>query len=124
MARQSTIGKLSEIAVRQAKGKERPYKLADGGGLHVLVKPNGAKYWRFKYRLNGKEKVLALGVYPGVPMATAREEAGIAKEFVRQGIDPVAQRKLERQEKAKYTFRNIAEEWHGKQKGQWMLLTA
>ncbi len=119
MARQSTIGKLSEAAVRQAKPKERDYKLADGGGLYVLVKKNGTKYWRLKYRLNGKEKTLALGVYPGVTMAAARSEAVNAKESIRQGIDPVSERKQVKQEKAQNTFRNIAEEWHSKQKGEW-----
>jgi len=120
MSRQSTIGKLSEVAARQAKGKERAYKLSDGGGLYLLVNPNGTKYWRLKYRLNGKEKTLALGVYPGVSMAEARAEAVKGKEFHRQGIDPVIRRKQEKVSNAKNTFRNIAKEWYDKQKGRWV----
>ena len=119
MARQSTVGKLSEVAVRQAKGKDRAYKLSDGGGLYLLVNPNNTKYWRLKYRLNGKEKTLALGVYPGVSMAEARTEAVKAKEFLRQGIDPVIRRKQAKQVNARNTFHNIAKEWHDKQKGRW-----
>ena len=69
---------LSDVQIRNAKPTSKPYKLADGGGLYVLVKPDGAKYWRLKYRFAGKEKLLALGVYPLVraPAArTARDEA-------------------------------------------------
>jgi len=54
--------KLTDTAIRNAKPKDKQYKIADGGGLHLLVKPNGSKYWRLKYRYTGKEKVLALGV--------------------------------------------------------------
>jgi integrase len=119
MPKQSTIGKLSETKVRQAKGKERAYKLADGGGLYLLVNPNASKYWRLKYRINSKEKSLALGVYPGVSMAEARSEAVKAKELLRQNIDPVIRRRQEKATKSKNTFRNIAKEWHDKQKGRW-----
>lgn len=119
MSKQSTIGKLSEVAVRQAKSREKDYKLADGGGLHLLVKSTGAKYWRLKYRLHGKEKSLALGVYPGVSMAEARNEAIKAKKSLRQSIDPVAKRRQDRQTKANNTFRKIASEWHSKKEGEW-----
>ena len=87
MSSQSTIGKLSAVAVKQAKGKEKAYKLSDGGGLYFLVKPNGSKYWRLKYRYAGKEKTLALGVFPGVSMATARKDAKDAKTLLREGVD-------------------------------------
>ena len=119
MSRQTTIGKLPEISVRNAKGKEKPYKLSDGGGLYLLVNPNSSKYWRLKYRLNGKEKSLALGVYPGVSMAEARVEAAKAKKHIRGGIDPVIRRRQERLTKTANSFRNIAEEWFAKQKGSW-----
>ena len=56
--------KLNARQVDTAKPKDKPYKLADGGGLYLLIKPNGGKYWRLKYRVAGKEKLLALGVYP------------------------------------------------------------
>lgn len=117
--KKSTIGKLAEVAVRQSRGKDRPYKLSDGGGLYILIKPDNAKYWRLKFRLHGKEKTLALGVYPGVSMAEARREAVKAKEYIRQGIDPVIRRKQERQSNIANSFRNIAKEWHDKQKGSW-----
>lgn len=64
--------KLNARQIDTAKPKEKAYKLADGGGLYLLVKPSGGKYWRFKYRVAGKEKLLALGVYPEVTLADAR----------------------------------------------------
>ena len=119
MSRQSTIGKLSEVAVRQAKSKDKAYKLADGGGLHLLVKTNGTKCWRLKYRYQNKEKSLALGIYPDVPMKLARKDAVEAKLLLREGIDPNVRRKQDKQSKVTNTFKNIANEWHEKQKGSW-----
>jgi len=119
MANQSNIGKLSEVVVRQAKGKEKAYKLSDGGGLFILVNPNSSKYWRLKYRFQGKEKSLALGVYPAVSMATARKDAVEAKSLIRNNIDPSVRRKQDKQLKVANTFSNIASEWHEKQKGSW-----
>lgn len=58
--------KLNALQVETAKPKDKPYKMADGGGLYLLVNPNGARYWRLKYRVDGKEKLLALGVYSAV----------------------------------------------------------
>lgn len=60
--------KLNARQVETAKPKEKPYKMADGGGLYLLVKTNGSRYWRLKYRIDGKEKLLALGVYPDVSL--------------------------------------------------------
>jgi len=119
MLRQATIGKLPEVSVRSAKGRDKPYKLSDGGGLYLLVNPNSSKYWRLKYRLHGKEKTLALGVYPGVSMAEARQEANKAKKLVREGVDPVIRRKQEKHAKIANSFRNIAQEWFEKQSGLW-----
>lgn len=56
--------KLADIKCKSAQPKEKPYKLADGGGMFLDIRPNGSKYWRLKYRLHGKEKLLSLGVYP------------------------------------------------------------
>lgn len=64
--------KLNARQVETAKPKDKPYKMADGGGLYLLVKTNGSRYWRLKYRIDGKEKLLALGVYPDVSLADAR----------------------------------------------------
>lgn len=71
--------KLNARQVETAKPKDKPYKMADGGGLYLLVNPNGARYWRLKYRVNGKEKLLALGVYPAVTLADARSKRDEAK---------------------------------------------
>lgn len=64
---------LTDTAIRAAKAGDRPYKLADGGGLYLLVNPTGSRLWRLKYRIEGKEKLLAIGPYPDVTLAKARE---------------------------------------------------
>ena len=66
---------LTDIKVKTAKPKEKPYKLSDGGGMYLLINTNGSKYWRMKYRFAGKEKMLSIGVYPDVTLADARENA-------------------------------------------------
>lgn len=119
MSRQSTVGKLSAAAVKQAKPKAKPYKLGDGGGLFLLVNPNGSKYWRLKFRLHGKEKTFALGVYPTLSLADARKDALAAKRLVSKGIDPTVNRKQERARQTDNRFRVVAKEWHGKAKGLW-----
>ena len=65
---------LTDIKVKTAKPKDKPYKLADGGGMYLLINTNGSKYWRMKYRFAGKEKMLSIGVYPDVTLADAREK--------------------------------------------------
>lgn len=113
---------LTDTAARQAKPKEAAYKLADSGGLYLLVQPNGAKYWRLKYRIASKEKVLALGVYPEVKLAEARAKRDEAKKLISSGIDPIAaRREEERQQKirAGNSFEAIAREWHEQQRGRW-----
>src|SRR5438270_7619044 len=95
---------LSEIKVRQAKPKPTPYKLHDGGGLYLHVHPNGSKYWRKKFRYVGKERVLAIGVYPDVSLARAREEALSARRLIKDGIDPVAERRRVRANNTAETF--------------------
>lgn len=85
---------LSDLAVRKAGPTERPYKLADGGGLHLLVQPNGAKYWRLKFRYAGKEKLLSFGRYPIITLADARSRRDQAKKLLAAGTDPSAQKKL------------------------------
>ena len=108
---------LTDIAVRRAKGRVTPYKLADGGGLYVLVRSGDARYWRMDYRWAGKRRTLALGVYPSVSLAAAREKRDQARKLLASGVDPSAQRKLERlaaKAAADNTFRLIAEEWMAK----------
>jgi hypothetical protein len=80
--------KLTARQVDTSKAKDKPYKLSDGGGLYLLVNPNGARYWRLKYRVAGKEKSLALGVYPDVSLADARQKRAEAKKVLAAGGDP------------------------------------
>ncbi len=110
---------LTNTAIRAAKGREKPYKLSDAKGLYLLVNPAGSRYWRLKYRYAGKEKVLALGVYPDVTLAEARDGRDDAKRLLRAGNDPVATRRRERRAAeagAANTFEAIAREWAGKQR--------
>jgi len=119
MSRQSTTGKQAEVAFRNAKGKEKPYKISDGGGLYMLVNPDGRKYWRLKYRYNGKERSLALGVYPTVKSAMARKKVQEAKELLDQNIDPNIHKKQQKAQTLLSSFSPIAKEWHDKAKGRW-----
>lgn len=79
---------LTELECKNAKPQSKRYRIADAGGLYIEIWPNGSKYWRFKYRHLGKEKLLALGVYPLVTLREAREARDIAKKKVISGIDP------------------------------------
>jgi integrase len=107
--------KLTAVKVRQAKPKEKDYKLFDGKGLFLLVKKNGSKYWRLKYRYLGKEKTLAIGVYPEVSLELAREEMGKARRLLKkEHRDPMVERQLEKLSRANQTetsFEIIAREW-------------
>jgi len=87
---------LTATTVKQAQPKEKAYKLADGGGLHLLVNPAGDKYWRYKYRYAGKEKSLALGVYTEVSLKEARQKHQDARKPLADGVDPAEARKLEK----------------------------
>jgi integrase len=109
---------LTVVAARNAKPKEKPYKLAAGNGLYLEVMPSSARYWRLKYRFGGKEKRLALGVFPQTSLATARIHADQARAMLRDGTDPSAKRKLEKvaqRVSAANTFEGIAREWLQKQ---------
>ena len=116
--------KLTELVVKNAKPKDKPYKLADGGGLFLLVQPDNKKYWRLKYRILGKEKLLALGVYSTVSLSVARNKAVQAKAELMLGADPSVSRKntkLAKQIVAANTFEAVAVEWHAKKQkeGKW-----
>ena len=76
---------LTDIKVKTAKPKEKPYKLSDGGGMYLLINTNGSKYWRMKYRFAGKEKMLSIGVYPDVNLADAREKRSEARKILAAG---------------------------------------
>jgi len=114
--------KLSDIACRRATSQDKPYKLTDGGGLYLLVQPNGSKLWRMKYFYLGKEKLLAIGVYSTITLAEARAKREEVKKLLANGKDPAAQKRedqLEALRKASNTFEALAREWHEKQKDQW-----
>jgi integrase len=113
---------LTVKAIDAAKPGDKPRKLFDSQGLFLLVHPNGSKYWRVKYRHHGKEKLLALGVYPDVPMAAAREARDAARKLIKAGLDPVQQRRHEQRQariQVDNAFEAIAREWHEQMSGRW-----
>jgi integrase len=101
---------LKDVGVRSAKPGPKPRKLSDGGGLHVLLQPTGGKLWRLAYRFAGKQKTLALGVYPAVSLEEARRHRDAAKKLLARSIDPSVQRKADKHAGKEGTFRAIAEE--------------
>lgn len=114
--------KLKDIQCRNAKPKDKAYKLSDGGGMYLEIAPNGSKYWRLKYRILNKEKRLALGVYPEISLQEAREQRDEAKKLIRNGIDPVEdkrQKKAAAIENAENTFKAVAREWHAQNVERW-----
>lgn len=106
--------KLNARQIETAKPGEKDYKLTDGNGLYLLVKSNGAKYWRFRYTFAGKEKMLAIGVYPAISLAAARLKRDEARQNVAAGVDPVKAKNYGAATAAAQaiTFREIAKEWH------------
>jgi integrase len=114
--------KLSETACKKAKPTDKAQRLADGNGLYLEVSPTGGKYWRMKYRFNGKEKRLAIGVYPDVTLHEAREKRRLAKKELDAGRDPSEVKKLARleiQNEYENSFENVAREWHSQRKHTW-----
>jgi len=118
---------LSDAKAKNAKPKSRPYKLSDGEGLFLLVMPNGSKYWRLKYFVAKKEKLLALGVYPEVTLSDARDRRAQARKVLAAGLDPGVEKKAAKElavRKANDTFEWIAREWHEKRLHEWSASTA
>jgi len=114
--------KLNARQVDAAKPREKAYKLADGAGLYLEVVPSGSRYWRMKYRFNGKEKRMAFGVYPAVSLAQARVLRDEAKKKLAEGIDPSfakKEEKLVRDVQLNNTFQAVALEWHGTKVSRW-----
>jgi integrase len=104
---------LTNTAIQKAKAKRKPYKLSDGFGLYLLVNPTGSRLWRMKYRVEGREKLLAIGAYPEVSLARARERRDDARKALADGADPSALKKQAREEAraaTTNTFRAVAEE--------------
>ncbi|MBI5616937.1 MAG: tyrosine-type recombinase/integrase [Gammaproteobacteria bacterium] len=118
---------LTDTAIRNTKPSMKPMKLFDGGGLYLLITPEGGRWWRLKYRYGGKEKLLSLGTYPEVPLAGrkekktgvwiegARDRRDAARQLLANGVDPGAQRKAARAaaaDAAANSFEALAREWH------------
>jgi integrase len=105
---------LTDTAIKKAKPGEKPIKLSDGKGMYLLVTPTGSKLWRFKYRVLGKEKVLAIGSYPDVSLAQARDTLDQARKLLAVGEDPMARRKAEKVANllaAESSFEAVAHKW-------------
>jgi integrase len=112
---------LTDTAIRNAKPKNKQYKLSDEKGMYLLVKKSG-KYFRFDYRFGGKRKTLALGVYSDVKLAEARGKRDEARKLIANGIDPGQTRKVQKSiqiEQTENSFEAIAREWHGKYSSNW-----
>jgi integrase len=109
---------LNDTKIRNAKPRERDYKLTDFDGLYLLICKNGSKLWRFAYRFEGKQKQIALGHYPQVTLAEARERRDASRKLLASGKNPSLERRLEKIARAAggNTFRDVAEEFLDKQR--------
>ena len=116
------MAKLTNIACKNAKPKDKTHRIFDGQGLYLEVSPSGGKYWRFKYRYNGKEKRLALGAYPEISLQQARDKVIDARKLLADFKDPSIEKKKRRAgalENANNTFEKIAQEWHEHNSSVW-----
>lgn len=114
--------KLTDTTVRNAQPKEKSYKLFDGDGLYIEISPRGHKYWRLKYRYLGKEKRLAIGVYPEISLKKARAARTRGRELLANGIDPSEYKKQQKTAKlaeAQNSFRCVANEWYLAKSPKW-----
>jgi integrase len=102
--------KLTQVALRAATPREKPYKLGDGDGLYLLINPNGSRWWRLKYHFEAREKLLALGVFPHVTLQHARSLRDEAKRAIVNGVDPSVKKQIEKWAHSN-TFEAIAREW-------------
>ncbi|MEH6580119.1 MAG: integrase arm-type DNA-binding domain-containing protein [Amphritea sp.] len=114
--------KLTDTKIKQAKPRDKDYKLADGRGLYLLITKAGSKYWRLKYRFVGKEKLLSIGVYPEVTLKKARKATDEAREKLEQGVDPSQAKQAQiaaRAESYQNNFEAVAREWQIQQSARW-----
>jgi hypothetical protein len=108
---------LTDTNIRKTRPAAKPLKLSDGGGMYLLIKPDGGRYWRMNYRFDGKQKTLALGVYPTVTLADARQRREDARRMLANGTDPGEARKAAKVARtaaaaiAADTFEAVAREW-------------
>jgi hypothetical protein len=113
---------LTRLEVENARPKDKPYRLFDGRGMYLEISPSGGRYWRLKYRFEGRENRISLGVYPDVGIKEARERCDEARRKLANGVDPSAHRKLDKvmaNEKAVNTFEAIAREWFAMHSKRW-----
>lgn len=113
---------LTDVSIRTAKSAEKPRKLADEKGLYLLIQPTGGKLWRMDYRFNGARKTLALGAYPAVGLAAARDRRDDARKLLANEIDPGEYRKVQKAakiERATNSFEVVAREWFAKHSPNW-----
>jgi hypothetical protein len=112
---------LTDLKLRNAKLKEKPYKLFDSRGLFLLVNPSGSKLWRYRYTLARLEKQISFGPYPEVSLADARDQCDEARKQLRQGINPSDLRKAKKieQQRDENTFELVAQEWFAKFSPSW-----
>jgi integrase len=113
---------LTDTKIRALKPRKGALKAFDGGGLYLLVTPDGRRYWRLKYRLAGREKLISCGVYPAVSLKAARRKREKARALLDEGKDPSTERKAERaaqRSAAENTFKTVAEEWFAKKSRRW-----
>ncbi|AIA29803.1 tyrosine-type recombinase/integrase [Leptospirillum ferriphilum] len=111
---------LTDASIKNAKPKEKAYKLTDGEGMFLLLNPNGSRWWRFNYRIGGKHKQISFGVYPEVTLKEAREKRDEARKMLRDGIDPSQAKKAQKaSDSGANSFETIAREWFAKFSPTW-----
>lgn len=117
---------LTDSAIKAAKPKEKPYKLSDAHGMYLEITPTGSKLWRLKYRVGGKEKKLALGIYPVISLLQARQRRDEARQQLAEGTDPGLHKKTIRaaQKADQLTFETLAREWYAYNSPRWAESTA
>lgn len=113
---------LTDLKIKQAKPRVKTYRISDGAGLYLEISPKGGKWWRLKYRFDGREKRLSMGVYPQVSLRAARERREEARKLLADGVDPSENRKaikMAKEDQAANSFEVIAKEWLAKHSSQW-----
>lgn len=116
------MSKLTELAIKKAKPSDKLGRMTDGGGMYLLIHTNGGKYWRMDYRLAGKRKTLAIGVYPDTGLADARERREQARKLIAKGVDPVEVKHAQAASivaNTENSFEVIAREWFARHAPNW-----